>query len=550
MDYDEIREAARSQGCRVEELLALTRANDPFYAGLPGRARDAEWFADLWRMLGQPVGAHLRRLHYQLVSQASPPRMPTGRPYENTELCWQYLNTASRNARYLGLLSPTALEDHRSPEPHLYATSRTPPEPSWSVDYPPLDWEDAPSLPTITANLNMPRSLAELDLMVDGYDYSPADQPFHLELWIEKSTANDLLLPICWKYGVTLQTGVGYLSVRRVIQMLERVYEHGKPTRILYISDFDPSGEGMPIQVARQSEFWLETYAPGADLKLEPIVLTAAQVRHYGLPRTPIKDGNRQKDDFEDRHGSGAVELDALEALHPGELARLVEEAIEPYFDDDLRDRLDEAQDEAEDAVAAAWEGATTEERAVMREIEAEAAAILRLYREPVAALAARLDAELAPLNERLERVWQAMRDKRRALETELPDRPVSELEPPDSDEDWLFSADRDYEDQLDCYKERRPGKRSTSRGRMIACEVCGKPRQVKRKEARFCSKACRDKLVIAERKAQRVPLPEMPCAICGTPFQPVRQGARFCSKRCLRISGDRTRLEQRRAAS
>ncbi len=64
---------------------------------------------------------------------------------------------------------------------------------------------------------------------------------------------------------------------------------------------------------------------------LEPLVLTREQVERYGLPRIPIKDSDRRKAGFEERFGEGAVELDALEAVFPGELARIVSEAIARY---------------------------------------------------------------------------------------------------------------------------------------------------------------------------------------------------------------------------
>jgi hypothetical protein len=43
-----------------------------------------------------------------------------GMPYENTEGCWDYLNEASKQARYLRLVSPEAIVDHRNPEPHIH----------------------------------------------------------------------------------------------------------------------------------------------------------------------------------------------------------------------------------------------------------------------------------------------------------------------------------------------------------------------------------------------------------------------------------------------
>src|SRR5262249_1753395 len=161
------------------------------------RQRDGQWFGEVWEQLGQPEGAHLRRLHYQLVSQTEPRPMPGGATYENTEACWQYLNAASRNARYLGLVSPSMLEDHRSTEPSLFAEWRVAPTPAWGLATLDVDPDDGWSLPAIEADLDFQTSFWVPRLDVDGYDYHRADQPYHLEVWIEKSTMNDVLEPLC-----------------------------------------------------------------------------------------------------------------------------------------------------------------------------------------------------------------------------------------------------------------------------------------------------------------------------------------------------------------
>ena len=60
-------------------------------------------------------------------------------------------------------------------------------------------------------------------------------------------------------------------------------------------------------------------------------MLTADQVARYGLPRIPIKDSDARKGHFEARYGEGATELDALEAIHSGELARIVRARVDVY---------------------------------------------------------------------------------------------------------------------------------------------------------------------------------------------------------------------------
>ena len=104
--------------------------------------------------------------------------------------------------------------------------------------------------------------------------------------------------------------------------------------RIFYVSDFDPAGQSMPVGVARKVEYFLqEGRCNGADIKLFPVVLTIDQIRRYRLPRTPIKETEKRAGKFEDRYGAGAVELDALEALHPGTLATILTSEIGRYYD-------------------------------------------------------------------------------------------------------------------------------------------------------------------------------------------------------------------------
>jgi len=166
-----------------------------------------------------------------------------------------------------------------------------------------------------------------------GYSITPPEiaEPYAVELWIEKYSMADVLGPIARRYGVTLITGVGELSLTRVHELVERVSEHRRKTRIIYISDFDPAGNAMPVSIARKIEFMLRRDGLDLDIRLDPLLLTREQVEHYRLPRITIKDSERRKGAFEERFGEGAVELDALEALHPGELARLVIERIEVY---------------------------------------------------------------------------------------------------------------------------------------------------------------------------------------------------------------------------
>lgn len=357
--------------------LTLNPDTDPFnIAGAPLRFVSwGRWFADLFhRFYGTDSAAlvHLRRIHYRLVSNETPlamvgsvdqryaispiwvvPNRKTRkgerpgdeRPnvYVNTLDCWARLCKAAKWARWLELIDGDRIIDNRSPEPVFFDwdAQLNPPQiaPAWAINhhsFEPSEFEvdslwlpDAPSRPTLS---------------ISGIRPHARRYSHYIEVWVEKSTMNDILVPICERYGVTLQTGVGEMSMTRVRKMIERITQLGRPARIFYLSDFDPGGLSMPLSVARKTEYAIRCDHPEMDVQLVPIALSREQVAQFNLPTIPIKESESRAGKFLERQDvDGAVELDALEALHPGALSEMVHEAIRPYRDADSRwsDALD-----------------------------------------------------------------------------------------------------------------------------------------------------------------------------------------------------------------
>jgi hypothetical protein len=455
MDYQTVRQLQKELGVRkIDDLLALSVNRDPFYAGMPGKTKEAEWFAEIYRQFSFQPGYHLRRMHYRLVTNDPPPARTSGMPYENTKQCWDELCEASTYARHLGLVRADAFEDHRNPDPTLFAdyTAGESEPRFWLEEL--LSW----ALPSIGMQ-SREVALTVPDIYTDGYDYSLCDQPDHLELWIEKSTMNDVLEPICREFGINLITGVGFQSITAAIRALLRMawLPRHKPTRIYYISDFDPAGDGMPVAVARHLEFYRPRYAEAAEVKLTPIALTKTQVIKYRLPRVPIKESDSGRTRFEDRYGEGAVELDALEALRPGTLAKIVRIAVQPYRDLEIENRLAETAEEAQQEAEQAWQEATQEQREQLATLQEQIKAIAERYEQEVAALDARLQEELEPLRPGLDALRQATLTAGEELTIALPGRPQPDRA--DVDEaDWLFASDRSYVEQLRHYREHKLG--------------------------------------------------------------------------------------------
>lgn len=455
--YEALKATAKQMQLTMPDLLVLARQNDPFFCGSPAQVAQAEWFAGLWQRFGYSRGVHLRRVHYQLLGDDYPTKHD-GTPYENTEGCWGFLCSAGKYARYLGMIDAHAFEDHRNADPLIHAFYGDSTEPM--LEKP--EWFDF-RLPSIESDLGWELDLAVPDMTVSGYGYWPSRQPFHLEVWVEKSTMDDVLLPVCQRYGINLVTSIGFQSVTSVVDLLRRVYQSRKPARILYISDFDPAGDGMPVAVARQLEYWLDRYAPGADIKLQPLVLTSEQVLQYSLPPIPIKESDRRRESFTDRYGvQGATELDALEARRPGELARILEEAILPYRDKTLPERCQYAGIEASEIVAERWAETTQEQREELAALEGEIRLIVGQYSDTLSDLNERLQGDLAPIAEQVRAIRHAIQRLSDGFEIDLPVPPAPRARGQDESA-WLFDSQRDWRDQLGVYHARKAGNTETA---------------------------------------------------------------------------------------
>jgi hypothetical protein len=439
---DDIKALARQSGVtNVEDMLATDRKNDPFYAPhTPTGKVHAHWFAELWDRCGYTHlwDVHLRRMHYKLVSAfrdlmtpdttvVDPARGAPSKPYDNTEAFFEYLIHTSLLARALGLVDPARFADHRNPTVVEGGDVPDFAGPSFSWDAYSWNWY-LPELPTA---LGTDLDFALPTITAEGYLYSQHRQPYLLEVWIEKSTMDSVLAPLERSHGVRVVTSVGFQSTTGAIKHLQRVARANKPARIFYISDYDPAGTSMPSAVARQVEFYCEQYAPGCEIKLTPVALTREQVEHYQLPRIPIKDSDSRKGRFEEIYGEGATELDALEALYPGELRRILERHLDPYVDGTLRARLSDAEDEANERLHEAWEAATAALQDEARDLEADARAVYAHYERIMARLAARLERDLAPVRERRDALKERIAEAQDAFEPPELEYPEPEVDPP-----------------------------------------------------------------------------------------------------------------------
>ncbi len=233
--------------------------------------------------------------------------------------------------------------------------------------------------------------------------------------------------------------GIGESSEILSRHLAERVQETGKPARIIYMSDFDPAGRSMPVSVARKMEYYISKFHFDVDVTLNPLVLTEEQCSEYQLPRTPIKDENR-RDKFEEKFGVGATELDALDALYPGEMAKLLEQEIDRYLDPTLTERV----------AAMRWRLASR-----LRQIQEK---VTEPHQEEIDELTSDYESVVADLNawERsAEDLWSTITEEMEEGQPDLEEFEKPKARPANEPDGFvLFDSKRDYFNQIDAYRE------------------------------------------------------------------------------------------------
>jgi hypothetical protein len=507
LNYADLQALAETLGRPLKTLVASH--HDPFMAGLPAREHNARWFADLWQRFGRR-GGHIRHIHYRMVSQPNPLSMPDGRPYENTEKCFFFLNEAARDARFLNLIPWRDLIDRRNDEPTIHFDGE---EKDAAIDAEGgVDEYTAPSFQIPELNIAAPKIA----------------QRYIIEIWIEKSTMEDISLPIARRHGINVVPHIGETSITRCVQLVDRAAAENRPVRILYISDFDPAGRSMPLACARKIEFIIRSERrANLDVQVRPIVLTPEQCREYRLPRTPIKPDEKRKDVFEQRFGTGATELDALEALHEGELARILQREIDRYYDDTLDDEIEDAVAEIESDLENINNEVHERHAAAIAEIEEE--------HEKVVAAVAAFEERARPLLQQI----------KADLEAEAPD--VDSFRWPDpshftaaEDDDPLYDSTRDYVEQIDRYKEHqdKPTERLTHN---LVCKHCGRNFVAKKINTKFCSIECKNAYGYETGTLKKRVNRGKHEKVCATPncwrpkgkFRSVASHAKYCSNKC-----------------
>jgi hypothetical protein len=496
---------------------------DPFTAGRAARLAGAQWFTRLWKKrvaLGAQPGQklHPHGFHYLILGQ----KKLDGSTYENTVEDEKILDRCALDARYLELVSADDFDDHRTVEPIINDTAEA--EDPWLGVISGLSDLDAiefelPELEISKLEVVPPKLL-------------PHD---HLNIFIEKSTQNDWLDPLCKDQGIDFQPGVGEFGYKRCEQIVERALaHHPRTTRVGVITDFDCAGQSIPLAIGRKVQFMLHIKGlEHLNIRIEPIALTYDQCVELELPRSPMKEKEYRAANFEARYGEGATELDALQALHPGKLQELVQAWIDTYRESDLQDRIREVESAIEDEIYPINDE-------VHEAHEDDIATLEAAKEECNEAIQDAIDKFKEIAEPILEKIEDDLIEEAPAVDDFDWPEPAEDL----GDDDALFDSTRDYVEQTDRFKEHqgkpteRPERREPT-GHKATCAApgCGKEFIRFRSNQKTCSDKCRSAVQRARDRGEVPPSTRgggqtCVCKFCGKKFTSGRHDATCCGKR------------------
>lgn len=178
-----IKQIAKKLGISVADLIVLAQQNDPYYIGSISERRSAEWIGGIveeFLYRRNRKDAHDRGIHYYVLSKnlERPFKKNDWKLFKGDSNDFHWVMNSIRNARILGSIRWECIEDKKNPEPHINTRY-------W-------DHEDIDQIQITVEDIAKAVSNDERFLI-----FNPQlQQPYHVEIWTEKTTINDILLPL------------------------------------------------------------------------------------------------------------------------------------------------------------------------------------------------------------------------------------------------------------------------------------------------------------------------------------------------------------------
>jgi hypothetical protein len=171
-------------------------------------------------------------------------------------------------------------------------------------------------------------------------------QPKYVEIWVEKKAMRGVFAAIINAGGrqVRIAPNGGWssrsFSEENHKRLLKKRRREGKDVYVLYYGDYDPSGLRM-VQKLKEE-------LTGIGVHFEHVAITKEQIRQFHLehlknldPAVRAKLGRDSNANYFRSINNGElfqIEVDALDALGPDDLKRLLLDNINEYFDEEIRE--------------------------------------------------------------------------------------------------------------------------------------------------------------------------------------------------------------------
>lgn len=175
-------------------------------------------------------------------------------------------------------------------------------------------------------------------------------QPFRIMILCEAAGMVPMVAQMIAAFGIVVRSSGGFSGVTAKYALAENIakhfYEFDRPTVILHMGDYDPSGEHIFLNLERDVGAFLDDITAGSVSLFHRIAVTPEQIVWFALPTAPAKLSDNRS--FAGLNGDG-TSIVQVEALNPDDLAKIVNAAIRIYWNTDIASSVKarEAKDRA-----------------------------------------------------------------------------------------------------------------------------------------------------------------------------------------------------------
>ncbi|MCK5001247.1 MAG: hypothetical protein KAS23_17005 [Anaerohalosphaera sp.] len=155
--------------------------------------------------------------------------------------------------------------------------------------------------------------------------------PVHVEVWLENSTAVNLLLPVAAKFNVDLLTYTADIPLNTIWLLIREFCKLDRPIVIFHFSDLVKYKDGFLVTAFDKLKAVICQYslAEKIDIHFEHMMLTESQFCQFNLPLIP------EGETCSGLLHSKVCELHALEAMCPGYIGSILDARLGEYINPD-----------------------------------------------------------------------------------------------------------------------------------------------------------------------------------------------------------------------